>query len=125
MARLELRAAEADLIAWKHAADQRGQTVSDFIRTSANVMAAPSAFRVLLQRVREKILHYERQGGTSASGAIHLTSDEEHMLLAAGPGDLGGDRMGKLVIEGAKSTFPTLFGYPVRFRSHQFMIAPA
>ena len=124
MARLEVRVPESDLLTWQHAADRRGETLSDFVRSAASVTAAPSSFHLLLQRVRALIVEHERKGGTSDSAVLHLTFDEEHQLLMASARDVG-DRMGILVTEGPRTAFPKLFGYQVKFRSSQFRLGPA
>jgi len=123
--RVEVRAAETELATWRDAANARRQNLSEYIRDAVNVMAAPSVHRAFIERVRGMIINYEKQGGTSGSGAILLTKAEEYALMAAGPGDLGPERLGTLTVEGPQAAFPKLFGYAVHYGAHQFMITSA
>ena len=121
--RVELRASAEEVASWRRAADQQGTSLSDYVRSAASTLAAPSSFRNVLHHIRRKIVAWERQGGTAATGVLHLTVEEEFALMGAGRGDLGGERMGVLVVEGVQKAFPRLLGYEVNWRSHQFLIA--
>lgn len=107
--RIEIRAPSAEVERWRRFALNEGLALSEWLRKRARSAASPSAVQVLLNDLREHIeRHQDRYPQHQC--ILSLTIDDERTLMRAARADLSEPVFARLLLEGARRTFKTLFG---------------
>lgn len=110
--RLELRAPSSEVARWKAAASRQGLLLSGWLRQVAHEATKHNPVTALLTELHNDVQRF-RVGQPQARAELQLPQVDEMILLGARARDVGSDLAAKILLEGPRGAFPTLFGLKV------------
>jgi hypothetical protein len=112
--RIELRAPSAEVERWRKAAAREQLALSEWIRNSARAAAAPSPARTVLNALRDQAEQYMRRN-PERPGCLLVPKEDELLLLRASRAEVGETLATRIVTEGPRKAFATMFGMTVQW----------